>query len=264
MAVRIAQKITEDGQGVELRGRARHRGTTTWSATACAQGISRRRRWNIVAVGGGSRATDWSTSCSSTRPGRWRWQTCWPWRARPARSSCSAIRSSSTSPSRAPIRRVPIALRWRTCSTGRPRSGRAGALPRAHVPASSRCRRLHLRGVLRRPARVAAGPREPAIHGPRRCAAAGCASSRRTTSVPIASRGPRRSRWRASSARSPRAARPGWTATGTSTRSPTGRAGGRAVQRPGRADRQRSCRRRRGSGRSTSSRARRRRSASTR
>ena len=130
-------------------------------------GSGRRRRWP-------SR----STSCSSTRPGRSHSRTSSRSPARRRTSSCSATRSNSTSHSRARTRRAPIGRRWRTSSAIGHDAADAGPVPREHLAAASRPVRLHVRGVLRRPARAASRSRDatnrPASHARRRPASSTC------------------------------------------------------------------------------------------
>ena len=94
----------DDHEGQHARRGTGSRTTSTTSLPA-PSGCGRRPR-----------AMGCSTSCSSTRRARCRSPTCSPCRAPRARSSCSAIRSSSISRSRAPIRPARTDRRWRTCS----------------------------------------------------------------------------------------------------------------------------------------------------
>ena len=179
---------------------------------------------------------------------------------RPAAARPAACRAAPAG--RRPLGARPRARRRRD-DAARPRACSSRDLAAAPGPL-----RVHVRGVLRRPARARAASRRPAL----RCA----------TSPSLDGVGPRLRRGRARRApttsrpRRPTRSRrsPDLVEGGTTWTDATGRSRGRstlgrrphrrAVQRPGRRHPAARCRRRRGSAPSTSSRARRRRSASTR
>ena len=189
------------------------------------------------------------------------------WRSPPAaqRSSCSAIRSSSTSPPRARIRRAPSARRWRTCSTTHPTMPDHLGLFlettwRLHPDLCDFTSEVfyedrlepesHLAGQLLRGA--------PPTDGDRPAPPAG-----RCTRATTTTRSRRRRSWRRSAA--PLVNGGTWVdETGSrDAHRLAGRPHRGRVQRPGRRDPEASAASRRGSARSTSSRARRRRSRST-
>ena len=97
-----------------------------------------------------------STSCSSTRRARCHSRTCSPSRPRRRCSCSSATRSNSTSRCRARIRPAPIGRRSRTSSAMTPPCRRSAAFSSSRRGGSTRTSARSRRGVLRRPARVAA------------------------------------------------------------------------------------------------------------
>ena len=162
--------------------------TTARCRTGWRSDLQRRGR-NGVAVGGREEPRD------GRRPVRRRGRADLarerrsPWRARHARSSSSAIRSSSTSRCRAHIRPARIGRRWRTCSAGTTPCPRPGAVPRAHLAAPSIGHRVHVdRPSTRASSRRDRTSRASGSAARSRCAGPASAWSRPITSAPTASR----------------------------------------------------------------------------
>ena len=230
--------------------------------------LDRRRRRHVVALGVRQEQRRCSTSCSSTRPARSRWPTCWPWPMRPR----SIVLLGDPQQLDQPLQgshppgadrsalahllggRRHAAARPSACSS----STRGGCIRTFH--------RVHLDRLLRRPARVAARARatsRSAARTPLRGAGVRLLAADHVGADSVSpQRGDpgRRHRPRAGRQRFDLDRRDGQehadrrTATSWSSRRTTPRsARSRACCHPGRA-----------SGPSTSSRARRRRSASTR